>query len=97
MVKLLLEKGANIEARGNGTASEGRVWDSGQNPLPSLFAGDTALILAIINQRTEVVKLLLEKGANVKAADKDGRTPLNWALQEKNAEVLKLLKHHGAR
>ena len=44
VVELLVEKGANIDAKDN--------------------AGDSALTLATASRRTEVVKLLQEKGAH---------------------------------
>ncbi len=62
-----------------------------------LFGGDTALIMAARSSWSEVVKLLLEKGASVKVMDKDGKTALEWALKGDNPEVLKLLKDHGAK
>lgn len=40
---------------------------------------DTALILATKYHQTEVVKLLLEKGADANAIDREGNTALMWA------------------
>jgi ankyrin repeat protein len=44
----------------------------------------------------EVVKLLLEMGADVNIIDDDGRTPLNCALKNRHVEVAKLLLDEGA-
>ena len=44
-----------------------------------------------------VVKLLLEKGADVNAANKKGATALKLAQQKKHAEIVKMLKAAGAK
>ena len=38
---------------------------------------------AAYNGRTDSVKALLEAGANVNTQDKDGRTALMWATEDK--------------
>jgi ankyrin repeat protein len=43
-----------------------------------------------------VVKLLLEKGADLEAKDEFGRTPLSWAAEEGHEGVVKLLLEKGA-
>jgi len=40
----------------------------------------------------EVVKLLLEKGANIDTVNNRGRTPLYWASRNGHLEVVKLLE-----
>lgn len=45
-----------------------------------------------MNGRTEMVKLLLDKGASVKAADEEGRTALEGALNGGHTDVAKLLE-----
>lgn len=42
------------------------------------------------------MKLLLEKGADTSAVDKDGWTPLLWAAQNGHETVVKLLKNQRA-
>ncbi|WP_372369366.1 ankyrin repeat domain-containing protein [Candidatus Uabimicrobium sp. HlEnr_7] len=54
----------------------------------------TPLIYAIEN--LEFMKLLLEKGANVKAKDKYGNTALLKACSMKNIDIVKLLLEKGA-
>ncbi|KAJ8668562.1 hypothetical protein QAD02_010225 [Eretmocerus hayati] len=44
----------------------------------------------------EVVSLLLENGANVKARDFELKTPLHYAYQNDHMDVAKLLINHGA-
>ena len=44
----------------------------------------------------EVVELLISKGTNIKAVDKDGYTPLHWVVQMVKKEVVELLISKGA-
>ncbi|MBS2039577.1 ankyrin repeat domain-containing protein [bacterium] len=53
--------------------------------------GQTLLHLAV--DQPGLVRLLLENGASVQAADKEGQTPLH---QAKNLESVKILLSHGA-
>jgi ankyrin repeat protein len=43
-----------------------------------------------------VVKLLLDKGANVNALDSEGETPLFSAVRNADVEIVELLVKHGA-
>lgn len=43
-----------------------------------------------------VVKLLLEKSANVNCKDNNGRTPLSWAVKKGHEAIVKLLLEKGA-
>ncbi|CZR67067.1 uncharacterized protein PAC_16966 [Phialocephala subalpina] len=58
--------------------------------------GRTPLYRASMNGHIEVVKLLLEKGANVNAAIEDGSTPLHRASMNGHLESVKLLLEKGA-
>jgi len=44
----------------------------------------------------EIVKLLLERGADPNAKDNDGHTPLHVAAQEGHVEIVKILLERGA-
>lgn len=57
----------------------------------------TALHVAACQGFTEVVSLLLERGADVDPKDRWGSTPLGDAIYYKNHEVIKLLEKHGAK
>ncbi|HME58834.1 MAG TPA: ankyrin repeat domain-containing protein, partial [Terracidiphilus sp.] len=59
--------------------------------------GDTALILAAGNGDLEIVKLLLEKGANIEAKDSDGYTALERAESKDMTEAAALLRARGAK
>jgi ankyrin repeat protein len=60
--------------------------------------GRTALHLAAMNGHLEIVKLLLEHGADVNAKTKEGYgyTALHSAASNGHLEIVKLLLEHGA-
>ena len=73
MVRLLLDQGANIEATEKVTIAFNTIILSQEIFLVSAFLfqnGVTALIIAVDTTKTEMVRLLLKKGANMEAADK---------------------------
>jgi tetratricopeptide (TPR) repeat protein len=80
VVKLLLDKGANIEAKATAPP----------------YDGDTALIRAFYEGRSEMVKLLLDRGANIEARNKAGDTALITAAGNGHTEIVKLLLDKGA-
>ena len=45
----------------------------------------------------EVIELLIAKGSDVNAKEQNGRTPLDWAIRQKHAEIAALLRKHGAK
>ena len=54
---------------------------------------DELLVIAIRRDNTEIVKLLIENGANVKNSNS---YPLHAAVGKRNAEIVKILLEHGA-
>ena len=56
----------------------------------------TALYVAVLKGHKDIVTALLGAGANPNLARKDGSTPLHWAAQKRNLEVVKLLLAHEA-
>ena len=59
--------------------------------------GRTLLHLAVLAKRSELVKLLLENGADVNQLDTDNRTPLECALSMScDVELVQLLLNKGA-
>ena len=58
--------------------------------------GQTPLSWAAQNGHEAVVKLLLEKGADVESKSSNGRTPLSWAAENGHEAVVKLLLEKGA-
>ena len=99
VVRLLLDKGAAINAKNK----------DGETPLHCalhncLMLGEAADIkpktMKIIYKKAlEVFKLLLKRGADTNAQDKNGDTPLHWAVRHNNArynKVISLLLKNGA-
>ena len=57
-----------------------------------MTTGATALMMASEGGRLEVVRLLVERGANVNAARKsDGCTAMMWASEKGHLEIAQLL------
>jgi uncharacterized protein len=55
------------------------------------------LIRALQAEKSDIIDLLLEKGASVNAQDKDKRTPLIWAAtKHDSAALIRLLLRRGA-
>ena len=54
--------------------------------------GETPLTQAAQMNRTEMVKLLLEHGADPAEKENDGRTALDWARKNNNIEMIALLQ-----
>lgn len=86
IVKLLLDNEFPIEA--------GKAAIHGDaDPLD----GVTALATAVSEDKEEVVKLLIEKGANIHAwANRYGISPLCFAAMAENKQVIQLLIDNGA-
>jgi ankyrin repeat protein len=56
----------------------------------------TPLHWAAHKGHVDVIRLLLEKGANVNAQDKDRWTPLHWPAVRRDVDVVRLLLEKGA-
>ena len=59
-------------------------------------AGRTPLMLAVTQDRLEIVRLLLARGADPNAADNAGHTPLQQATKRNLQDVAALLQQAGA-
>ncbi|MFS8022519.1 putative protein kinase-like domain superfamily, ankyrin repeat-containing [Helianthus anomalus] len=69
--------------------------DQGVEPNVGDYDKRTALHLAACEGFTEIVILLVEKGANVNSIDRWGRTPLSDARSSGHNEICKILEAHG--
>lgn len=111
IVELLLDKGANIDAVDQNrytplhyAALNGHeeivelLLNKGANVNSVGCAGSTILHHAVSaeNCKTEIVKKLIEKEADVDIADKYGRTPLCWAIRNGYSEVAGILLENKA-
>ena len=109
MVKLLLEKGAHINAK-SGTPycpfilqavrprdSHESHYSTVESYLAESENGWTALMSATAEGHVEVVRLLLEKYANVNARTDNGATALKIAQDKGRKDIVELLKAHGAK
>ena len=59
--------------------------------------GVTAMWMASQNGHTEIVRLLLEYGADVNIKAKNGKTSLRIAKQKGNTQIIELLEKAGAK
>ena len=102
VVKLLLEKGAQIDVAGtdSGLAAQNAIASYAiKFPLEKNIVnmrGWTALILASAHGHTDIVKLLLDKGALIDMTGTDGWTALIAASQTGHVDVASLLLDKGA-
>ena len=109
VVRLLLEKGANLESRGTNSRTPlawaaywgydvvvGLLLEKGANLESQDTDSRTPLVLAACEGHDGVVGLLLEKGADLESQDTDSRTPLVWAAYRGHAAVVGLLLEKGA-
>jgi ankyrin repeat protein len=76
-VKLLASRGANPEI----TCQEQSLWDDGYTPLQAI---------AVLGY-TEIMRTILEGGANTKSKTPKGSTPLMLAVSNENEECVKAL------
>jgi ankyrin repeat protein len=59
--------------------------------------GRTPLSWAAERGHETVVKLLLDKDADIESTDYGGRTPLSWAAGNKHKEIVKLVLKQGTK
>ncbi|KAJ1364603.1 hypothetical protein KIN20_024726 [Parelaphostrongylus tenuis] len=58
--------------------------------------GLTPMLMAVMNGRTDLVKLLLSKGANLGHRDRDGHSAVHWAVVCGQLDMLNFLLAEGA-
>jgi ankyrin repeat protein len=66
------------------------------NPNVGSVNGETPLIISIKDACHQISEKLIVEGANTCKPDKDGKTPLYWAVETKSKKIINLLLDHGA-
>lgn len=109
VVKLLIRKGANFEAvnakrstllhaaslSGDCKIVEYMIDEMGFNVNVCDGNNGTPLHTAALNEKFDVVKFLLVKGANINAVNKSGETPLDYSYN--NQTIYHFLMENGAK
>ncbi len=81
----------------NETAEVKRLLAAGANPNEGRIIGMTPVLVAVINRNVDMVRALIDKGADIKATDANGSTTLMWAAANETGKpelVQELLKLH---
>ena len=68
----------------------------GNQTLDRRYSEWSALMLAVSQRKSEIVRLFLESGVDANLADKEGFTPLMLAAFLNDTEIMKLLIQYGA-
>lgn len=107
VTKLLVENGATLQSGDVGqyacTAAEQNNLNllqdimryGGDISLPSNTVGTTALHVAVSEDNVEIVKFLLENGANIDKPDRYGWTPRDLADQQGHVEIKAIFEAKG--
>jgi ankyrin repeat protein len=74
-----------------------RLLDHGAVQLDENLDDHSLLAEASRHGRVGVVQLLIERGSDLHAVGKDGRTPLAWATEASQDAVVKELMRAGAQ
>jgi ankyrin repeat protein len=87
VVAYLIEKGADVNL----------CSDEKENPRTPLHAAGGAWRYSNAILDPEIVKMLLDHGANVNAIDQHQRTPLHYAAMAGNEDIIRMFLKAGAR
>jgi len=94
-VKLALNKGANINSKSNYSTIPLGIISYDKTPL--MNASTVFHVMKFEKSlHFEIVKLLVESGANINDADTKGMTALDWAEKFENTKIYNYLKEKGA-
>jgi len=92
IVQLLLAKGADVNLRTTAQIVTAMKLGAGFGGTAEIYSiGTSALNFAATHGHTEIVQLLIAKGADVNAKDEDGFTALMNASAYRHKEVVQLL------
>jgi len=93
LMELLLQHGADVNAQVSGT----RTYSMRVSRAPSANEGKTALHMAAETGKTDLVRYLLQKGANTEITDADGKKPFDLMAVDGPAEIRSLLTARSSR
>jgi ankyrin repeat protein len=98
LVALLIEKGADVNAKGHTSGERDMALHNHREAehLMSVPGSTTALMEAAWRNNVDIIKLLIDNGANVESKDEYGRTAFRNAISAKNIEIAELLLKRGA-
>jgi ankyrin repeat protein/beta-lactamase regulating signal transducer with metallopeptidase domain len=111
VIELLLAKGADINARclngltalhyaaraGHGNVVELLISKGADISASDFYEGLIPLHHAARGGHVDVAKALISKGVDVNAKDNYGRSPLDLAKQQRQKEMVELLRKYGAK
>jgi len=92
-LKAAIENGGNVNGRYKGTNKPYLLVVFDSVNLENSAWGS----VKCCRNRLEMARLLISHGADVNARDEDTKTPLYWACQWQNYDVVKQLIDHGAK
>src|SRR5215831_4634408 len=93
LMEMLLQHGADVNAQVSGTLT----YSMRVSRAPSANEGKTALHLAAETGKTDLVRYLLQKGANTEITDADGKKPFDLMAADGPAEIRSLLTARSGR
>ncbi len=110
IVRLLVSKGADVNAQDKDTGMTALInaglmhhaktmrllIDHGADVNAKFKDGTTALMLAAADGFGDIVRLLIKKGADVRAAG-SGHSVLDWAKRSGKPEIVRILEQAGAK
>src|SRR5262245_3231152 len=75
-----------------------RLLEGGADPNQGRFVGFSPLLVAIVRQDVVLVRLMIEKGADIQFRDRSGSTALMWAAfnETGDAHMIETLLELGA-
>jgi ankyrin repeat protein len=93
LMEMLLQHGADVNAQVSGTLT----YSMRVSRAPSANEGKTALHIAAETGKADLVRYLLQKGANTEIADADGKKPFDLVGADGAAEIRGLLRATSSR
>jgi hypothetical protein len=96
VVKFLIEHDANVNAKDN-LGQNVLFMDGGIKNIPTSFGFPDLSVVPADFVNKDILKLLIESGADVNAKNNAGETPLSVWKKRENKEIVDLLIQYGAK